>query len=761
MWSTAAIAIGSIVAAHAVEIFAQAPLLLLWVILFSLADYFEVAIEAGDGNPALMTVTDAVIIFLVAVAGVLGILVVAAGTLIVDSIRQRAWFRVLFNVAARSVAFGLIWLIYSLLSTPGGLPFNGWLGLVTFAAVATVDYVTGVFFVSTIIALASQQPLLHIYREAYRRVSWVYLVTTPAGAVLAILWAIDPWMLVLGIVPLVMAQRSYKALSAWQEENRRNKALAQESRQLAGKLERLQDTTTAMMASLDPLPLLETVSLRLAAMMDAPASWVVLLDAAAPRLVVANDIPANFGWDAQAYIDELQSHHVRQLNGDEIARLHMASDAGWQSGVMIPLMLEQRVLGVICLASAQPIALAEDDRRVLVAFAGQAALAMERARLFAELRDKQAELVRSSKLAALGTFSAGIAHEFNNLLAGILGHAELGLMSDDMAEKDDALNVAVRTSLRGKSITRGLLTFARRNDPQREMNQIRDAIEDTLVLVERELGKLNIQVERRFEPVPLTICDLGQISQVLLNLITNARDAMVDQGGGVITVELRQRDRQIELSVSDTGSGIAPELLDQVFQPFVTTKGALGGSTTPGTGLGLAISYGIVESHGGTITASSELGCGTTMTVRLPITNPLGTDMTLEAASQPLMPMRILVVADEQSVAVSLGRLLAERGHEVSTAADGSTGLRLYRQQAFDLVITDVIMPGMSGATFVERLRLYDANARVLVMTGQPGEPQVEQMLRLGALGVVAKPFELEELLATIARSAYGRAVAV
>ncbi len=149
------------------------------------------------------------------------------------------------------------------------------------------------------------------------------------------------------------------------------------------------------------------------------------------------------------------------------------------------------------------------------------------------------------------------------------------------------------------------------------------------------------------------------------------------------------------------------------------------------------------------------------MTVRLPITNTLGNDIAFEAAAQPLMPMRILVVDDEQSVAMSLGRLLAERGHDVSTAADGNTGLRLYRQQAFDLVITDVIMPGMSGATFVERLKLYDANARVLVMTGQPGEPQVEQMLRLGALGVVAKPFELDELLATIARSAYSRAVAV
>jgi CheY-like chemotaxis protein len=290
---------------------------------------------------------------------------------------------------------------------------------------------------------------------------------------------------------------------------------------------------------------------------------------------------------------------------------------------------------------------------------------------------------------------------------------------------------------------------------------LRYEVEDTKLLVERELVKLNIRIERRFEPVPPTICDVGQISQVLLNLITNARDAMAEDGGGIITVELSQNDTHIELAVSDTGCGIAPHLLDQVFQPFVTTKGALGGSTTPGTGLGLAISYGIIESHGGTIAVRSQVGHGTTMTVRLPIVTAIAGEPAGSIDDQHVQgAMRILLVDDEPSVADGIGRLLVAHGHEVCIAGDGKSGLRLYRQQPFDLVLTDVIMPGMSGATFVERLRAFDAKARVLVMTGQPGAPQVDEMLRCGAFGVVTKPFTIEDLLASIQRGSYLRAMA-
>jgi two-component system NtrC family sensor kinase len=749
LWAAAAILVGTTLFHDWEQLYAHAVLLLLILPIYVLADYFEVHIEVNDGNLVAITVVEAPSIFLLATVGSAGLAVVVLGTCIVDMLGKRPWYKCLFNVAQRSLTYLLMLLFYSLISIPGAGPFSGFRGLLAFIAIAATYYLFNTLLVSTVLALATRQSLLKIYADSYRQVRWVHFINLPSAAILAVLWQVNPWLVLPGFVPVIMAQRSFKAVAAWQSESRRSRELAREARQLAGKLERLQDTTTAMMASLEPMPLLETVSTRLATLLEASASWVVLLDAP-PRLVAARGLPESASWDAAAYAGELRHGGVRQLDAGDIARLCGVGESPWQTLLMIPLALESRLMGGICLAIERPLALAEDDQRVLLAFAAQAALAMEHARLFEELRHKQDELVRSSKLAALGTFSAGIAHEFNNLLAGILGFAELGRTSDNVAEKDEALNVAVQACLRGRSITSGLLTFARRSDPQRGAHQIRDAVEETLTLVERELAKVNIRVERRLHPVPPTICDLGQISQVLLNLMTNARDAMMEQGG-VITIDLSQRDGMIELAVSDTGTGIAPELLDQMFQPFMTTKGALGGSKTPGTGLGLAISYGIVESHGGTITPRSELGRGTTMTVRLPITGPAV--VAAMAAPAPLPPLRILVVDDERIVAEALMRLLESYGHRVSLALDGELGLELYREQPFDLVITDVIMPGMGGAEFSKRLQAIDSQAQVLVMTGQPVSSQVDQMLSAGAIGVVSKPFETEELLAIIERS--------
>jgi two-component system NtrC family sensor kinase len=733
------------------------PFLVLALLGYVLADYFEIEFDMGDGRPVAMSLADVPTLFLVAVSGPTGMLAIFGGTLIVDVLRKREWYKSLFNVSVRCITFLTMWQAYILIALPGEQRFEGLRGLAALAVAAAVYITLNTLLVSTIIALAGRQPLLRVYQGAFRTVNWVHLISLPLAAVLAVIWHVNPWLVLPGIMPLFMAHRSFKALAAWQQESRRSKQLASESRQLAGKLERLQDTTTAMIASLDPLRMLDTVSSHLAALLDAPASWVVLLDAPA-RLVAARGIEPGSAWDAEAYAASLKDRAVQRFAAHDIIRMHGAA-APWQSLVIIPLAVEDRVLGGICVAAAEPIALAEDDERVLLAFGAQAALAMEHARLFEELRLKQDELVRSSKLAALGTFSAGIAHEFNNLLAGILGHAELGLLSDDIAEKNDSLTVAVKTCLRGKSITRGLLTFARRNDGQRDLNQIRDAVEETLALVERELAKANVRVERRLEPVSPTVCDLGQISQVLLNLITNARDAMLDGGGGVITIELAQRGKWIELAVSDTGSGIPERMLSQIFQPFVTTKGALGGSTVPGTGLGLAISYGIIESHGGSIIPRSEPGRGTTMTVRLPIVSqPALTEQ--EAAGSALPPLRILIVDDEESVVRPVIRLLETRGHTVAFAADGAVGLQMYRERRFDLVMSDVVMPSMGGAEFVRRLRALDASAQILVVTGQASSSQADEMRKSGAFGVVSKPFVIEELLNVIARGMNARVLA-
>jgi CheY-like chemotaxis protein len=193
----------------------------------------------------------------------------------------------------------------------------------------------------------------------------------------------------------------------------------------------------------------------------------------------------------------------------------------------------------------------------------------------------------------------------------------------------------------------------------------------------------------------------------------------------------------------------------------MTTKGALGGSVTPGAGLGLAISYGIVQSHNGTIKIDSQVGDGTTVTVRLPILNNTIAGNGKDIAPTSPALLRILVVDDERFVTESVARLLEGQGHQVVGASDGTAALRRYCEQPFDLVLTDIVMPGMGGVEFIERLRAIDPSAQVLIMTGHVAQSQIEQLVSDGAIGVVQKPFVADELLAAVAKGIEARTLRV
>ncbi|HWQ15463.1 MAG TPA: ATP-binding protein, partial [Roseiflexaceae bacterium] len=483
----------------------------------------------------------------------------------------------------------------------------------------------------TLLPLSHSRPLPGSRGYAWRRLRalrWYGAALVAAGGALAALWHSGPWAAALGLVLLAALQHLLRGQVELRRTSAELDALARSDRARGERLERLQSLATAMIATHDIQQLPRILCERLAALLDAPAGWVVLVDeGGAPRLMASHNVPAceddpETPLDRAAYAALLRRGQV-VLDADE--RRHELAPAAarldsarWSAVLSIPLATEQRALGAICLAFEQVRGLDADEQRVLASFARQAAVTLENARLFDELRHKQAELIQSSKLAAVGTFAAGIAHEFNNLLGGILGNAQLGREIDDPAEKNHALEVVAQACVRGRGITRGLLTFARRSEHRRELGNVADAVDETLALMEIDLRKSNIEVVRRIEPAPPTVCDLGQIAQVVMNLVTNARDAM-RPAGGTLTVGLRERRGAIELSVSDTGCGIAPYIRDRLFEPFVTTKGALGGSQTPGTGLGLSVSYGIIKDHGGEILVESTPGRGTTMTVRLPM----------------------------------------------------------------------------------------------------------------------------------------------
>ncbi|MBK9713624.1 MAG: GAF domain-containing protein [Kouleothrix sp.] len=551
-------------------------------------------------------------------------LAVVVGTSVSAVLRQRPPQQAFAEAGARWLAVALIAPIYQLTQPYAAPAFSTPIGVLGLLLIGAIAYAIAVVLGS---GGADQGGLLARWRARLGSMRWYVLAMIPLGGLLGTLWTVSPWAFLLGLVPLAVAQHSFRSEVALRRTTREFEQLAIQRQALATRVERLLALTTAMIGTLDVQTMLEILCKRLAALLDAPAGWVVLLDEAGrPQLTTSHNLPES---NVQLAIAEPQSYGpllarrrvllVTDERCQALAPLTPDGDpASWSAVLSIPLLGEQQTLGAICLAFDRLRGLDVDEQRVLTSFAHQAAVSVENARLFDELRRKQAELIQSSKLAAVGTFAAGIAHEFNNLLGSMLGYAELGYHADDVEEKNHSLDVVMHACRRGRSITRGLLTFARRQEHRRALGDITDAIDETLTLVELDLNRARIAIVRQIEPVPPTICDLGQLSQVVLNLITNARDAMKPQGG-TLTVGLRERRGMIELSVADTGSGIPDEIRDKIFEPFVTTKGALGGSQTPGTGLGLSVSYGIVQEHGGTIEVDSDVGRGTTMIVRVPI----------------------------------------------------------------------------------------------------------------------------------------------
>lgn len=590
--------------------------------LISLSDVAAVRLEDGSA----LTPAPALLIAGLTIAGWPLLAIVAlAGTLASSFARHHPADQALRDAGMRCLVVALIAPIYAVTESPLTLPYSTPLALLGLLLMGAIAYAIALLLD---VRSAEQGPRLARWRAWLAQRRWYMLTMIPLGGLLGALWSVSPSAFLLGLAPLIVAQRSFHGQVALRQANANSAQLAAQREALAARLERLQALATAMIGTLDIRAMLEILCGRLAALLDAPYGWVVLRDTAGdPQLMACHNltVPA----EARGSFSDTRSYAALFERGQVVLiadeRRHalapavaLGDSALWSVVLSIPLVAEKRVLGVICLAFERLRGLDADEQRVLTSFARQAAMALENARLFDELRRKQAELIQSSKLAAVGTFAAGIAHEFNNLLGGMLGYADLGYTADDPEEKNRSLDVVRQACRRGRSITQGLLTFARRQGHQRALANVADAIEETLTLVELDLRKSKVAVVLRIDPVPPTICDLGQIAQVVLNLMTNARDAMRPDGG-TLTIGLRERSGMIELSVADTGSGIAEEIRDQIFEPFVTTKGALGGSQIPGSGLGLSVSYGIVQAHGGSIEVESEAGRGTTMVVSLPI----------------------------------------------------------------------------------------------------------------------------------------------
>lgn len=369
------------------------------------------------------------------------------------------------------------------------------------------------------------------------------------------------------------------------------------------------------------------------------------------------------------------------------------------------------------------------------------------------------QLLQATKMKAVGTLAGGVAHDFNNLLQAIQGFSELLLMEKSGVDPDcRKLQEIKRAAIRGGELTRQLLMFSRQLETHMKPLDLNHEIENIIHLLERTLPKM-IAIELLLKGHLWNVeADAGQIEQVLMNLAINARDAMPD--GGKLQIATAnvvldaafcrtqpevKPDRYVLLTVTDTGCGMESDLSAHIFEPFYTTK-----EVGKGTGLGLAMVFGIVKHHGGHILCESRVGEGTTFKIYLPATREQIDEPAagLEAPAPAGGTETILVVDDEDGVRDYTAQALARFGYRVLTATNGEEGLEIYRQQGsrIDLIVLDVIMPGMGGRECLRQLLALDPEVKVIVASGFSLDAASRHELQQHAKGHMDKPYEIAQL---------------
>ena len=371
-----------------------------------------------------------------------------------------------------------------------------------------------------------------------------------------------------------------------------------------------------------------------------------------------------------------------------------------------------------------------------------------------EERRLREQLLQSEKMSAVGQLVSGVAHELNNPLAGVMGYTQLMMRHLIEPKMRADLERVFNEAQRAARIVQNLLTFARKHKPEKRLLGLNGIIEKTLELRAYELRVSNIEVETDLDPgLPKTLLDLHQMQQVILNILTNAEQAMLEaHGRGRLRIATRAAGSTITMRLQDDGPGIATEHLSRVFEPFFTTK-----PVGRGTGLGLSICDGIVKEHGGGLRVESAPGQGAVFIVELPVAaaeEPADAPGIVTHAAAAAGGRSILVVDDEPSIQGLLVEALARAGFEVDTAGNGASALAKIEKRRYDLIISDLKMPGVSGVDLYERIRETrpDLAARIVFTSGDTVSDGTEAFLRRTGNMTLLKPFSLEELHAALGR---------
>jgi PAS domain S-box-containing protein len=384
-----------------------------------------------------------------------------------------------------------------------------------------------------------------------------------------------------------------------------------------------------------------------------------------------------------------------------------------------------------------------------------------------ERRQLESELHQAQKMEAIGQLTGGIAHDFNNILAAILANAEFlreGLVAGD-PRREDAEEI-LASAQRAAALTRQLLAFSRRQVLEPTLIDLRAVVSGLEKMLRRLIGEDIELAIRRDQSVGMVRADVGQLEQVIMNLVVNARDAMPD--GGTVTIEIAASDGtscgcsmsgelaapSVMLSIRDTGCGMPAEIRARAFEPFFTTK-----EKGKGTGLGLATCHGIVKQSGGHICVDSAPGVGTVFHILLPrVDEATGADLARSERPRTFGSETLLLIEDDDRVRHAVSRILSARGYRLLVASRGTDAIALATSHRgpIDLVLSDVVMPGTTGPDVVADLRVDRPELRVLFMSGYTDHAALRRDVMRNGATFIQKPF-LPEVLARRVREVLDR----
>ena len=380
-----------------------------------------------------------------------------------------------------------------------------------------------------------------------------------------------------------------------------------------------------------------------------------------------------------------------------------------------------------------------------------------------EKKKLEAQLQQAQKMEAIGTLAGGIAHDFNNMLQAISGYTQILLMGKKASDPDyEKLEAIEKSAQRASDLTKRLLIFSRKVESKLRPVGLNQEIEQVSKMLERTIPKMiNIELHLA-ENLKIINADPAQIEQIMMNLGVNARDAMPDGGRLIFETENVILDEQyckthlgarpgqyVKLSISDTGHGMDREILSHIFEPFYTTK-----ETGKGTGLGLAMVYGIVKNHDGYIMCYSEPGEGTTFKIYFPI---IEKEIKTMESKEEKVPIKggietILLVDDEEAIRELGEDIFTRFGYTVLMASDGESALEIYseKKEEINLVILDIIMPGIGGRHCLEKLLKMNPRVKVIIASGYSINGPTKEVLEAGAKGFISKPYDMRGMLKTV-----------